>query len=103
MLESEQRRVNWLRKSFASMTIQWPRPKDSRGRLLPTPRWNAYTLIPQPDVFGIDAEFYSIKMMIYQVCNKDPMRYRELYENTRESDVWELYGLYLADIYPTYQ
>lgn len=84
-----------------SFNVKWPSAKDERGKSKPKPKWHAYNLIPQVDEFGSEAEQYEMKMICWEVALGIVSEYKVLYEQTIESEVWEMYGLYLAKLYPT--
>ena len=88
---------------FTSLTIKWPEQTDQYGRKKTPPRWHAYNLIPSVKQWGDEAEFYQIKMLCWEIAGGNVALYKQLYEETRESEVMEMYGLYLAKLYPTNQ
>lgn len=85
---------------FPSLTVKFPKRLDSNGRPKPPPKWHAYNLIPQVSEFKDAAEQYATKMVCWEVAQGIPSEYKILYENTLESEVIEMYGFYLAKLYP---
>ena len=85
---------------FKSLVVKFPKRYDENGREKKPPVWHAWNLIPQVSEFGANAEGYDSKMMCWKLAKGDYTTYKHLYEDVRESEMWEAWGMMLADIYP---
>ena len=98
-MECEQAKIKQIRAMFKSLVIEFPVPLDEYGRKKKPPVWHAWNLIPQTDTWGVKADGYDAKMMCWKIAQGEYTTYKLLYEQTTESDIWEAWGMMLADMY----